>query len=300
MDFQQLRCFLAVAEYLNFTQAAKQLYLGQPALSRQVAELEKELGVQLFFRNNRTVKLTDAGSVLYKYSSPILTKSTEAIEMTRQAALGFTGSLKIGYLGIDDEFLPRVIGSYHKRYPNSVVTINRFTWHDLNKALATNEVDISFTFSAGLERLSGIECHTISRQPLMIVLPSQHPLADQPDIPLSSLADESFILTRQDTSPLASAISMSLCLKHGFSPNIVYHSPLVEIVVMLVEAGLGVSILSRHANLCKRSTLRCFPIDDDEAYINMVVAWKKNNTNSSLPFFIEEIRKAYSLKNLEI
>lgn len=295
MNFQQLRCFLAVAEHLNFTQAAKQLCLGQPSLSRQIAELEKELGVQLFVRNHRAVKLTAAGSVLYKYSSPIVAKSAEAVEMTRQAGLGLYESLKIGYLGFEYKLLPQAIKIYHQNYPNIVFSATRYTWHELDEALVANELDVAFTLSTGLETFSGIEWKNISRNPLTVVLPCSHRLAGQTKIKLSALAEEPFIQTSQETSPLANAINISLCLKNGFSPNLKYSSPYVETVLMLVEAGIGVAILPRHASFFLRPNLSFIDIDDEDAYVDTVIAWKQESTNPALFKFLDEIKKMYSL-----
>lgn len=298
MNFEQLRCFLAVAETLNFTQAAKQLFLGQPALSRQVAELEKEVGVQLFDRNNRKVKLTAAGAVLYKYSCPILDESVKAVEMTRQAGLGFSESLRIGYLGLEYKHLPQAIGSYHKNHPTSDISARRFTWHELNEALFADEVDIAFTFSSGLEAASGIAWQNISRNPLTVVVPCNHPMAKKSKIHLSTLAKEAFIQTSPKTAPLANAISIGLCLKNGFTPNIVHCPEYVETALMLVEAGTGISILPHDTSFFSRPNICFINIDDDDAYIDMVINWKKDNTKLALANFLCEIRRAFSLNEM--
>jgi DNA-binding transcriptional LysR family regulator len=210
MNFQQLYCFCATAEQLNFTRAAKHLYIGQPTLSKHISDLEQELGVKLFIRNNRTVKLTDAGMIFLKHANEIIVKITETLEATRQAGSGLVGTLRIGIIDIEKYFLTHLISKYHRIYPNNHISINRYSWIAINEALNHDEVDLAFTFVHGLEMLAGVTWEKLATVPITVILPLSHPLAKKKKIDLTVCANESFIAVK---SALATSIITQLCLK---------------------------------------------------------------------------------------
>lgn len=290
VDIQRLRCFLSVAEHLNFTQAARHLFLEQPSLSRQVSELEKELGVNLFIRNNKVVKLTHAGLILTKYARNLILDADEAVNITRQAGLGIFGNLNIGFLGVEKDFLPQVVSQFRQKFPQTRITLNRFSWFELNESLDHEKLDVVFTYLQGLEDLSGIAWKKIYTDPLVAVLSATHPLANQQKISIKSLAHESFILTSHATSPYAFESSINLCIKNGFYPTIVQQPVLVETVLLAVEAGLGISILTSRAGTYASPNLRFIELDDNTAAVDLVIAWKNTNSNPTVPLFISELQ----------
>lgn len=317
MDIRQLKYFVAVAEKLSFTEAAKTLYVAQSAVSQQISELERQLGIPLFKRNRRSVALTPAGNVLYCEATGLLKRFDEVAENTKNAHLGFKGHLRIGYIGYGDRrWLPAVLRRFQARYPDVTLEVNRFHQGALIKALRENELDLGITFSFGISDMMGIvdKSETInaaggsdqpvvgSRQPwklrhiltetLCAVLPKDSPLAieykDQ-HMPLQALATAPFILQNRHESPQGYDKTLQICSAHGFSPRIVNTPTLVQTVMLLVEAQIGVAILPGSLATYAGPNLAFIPLDlpKELAQYDIVAAWKADNVNPVLEHLLE-------------
>ena len=303
MDIWQLRYFISVAEHLSFTEAAKELYVGQSTLSKQIADLEKELGVQLFTRNKRSVRLTTAGTVLHNEAQVILAKIDEAIQKVRQTASGYDGTLKIGIMGTSEKLLiPRLVRTFHGRYPNIDVSVERYSWRLINETLNNGNIDIGFTLALGLEGVSGLQSEPMYRFPRCVVLPADHPLANEQAIKFATLANESFLITSRSVNPAVYNDFHCLCANHGFTPKIVSQPDLLETLLLLVEAGVGITVLSHHIEGFLSPKLRLVELIVEEGPgvvpdVLSVAVWKQDNPNLAIPLFIEELRiaKAASL-----
>ncbi|SET82524.1 DNA-binding transcriptional regulator, LysR family [Natronincola peptidivorans] len=290
MDIRQLRYFIAVAEHLNFTEAAKHLFVAQSAVSQQIADLEKKIGVQLFERNKRSVRLTSAGSVLLREAISIVTKSEEAIEKTRQAELGIIGSLNIGFLGYSERvFLPYLIRQFRRDYPKIDLHLNQFNHGMLIEALKTGELDIVFTLSFGLDNIGGIKKKSVFTETISVVMHCEHALASQASVQISDLSKERFITVSRQESPQGFNKTLLMCANSGFYPNIVSEPKLLHTVLLLVDAGMGIAILPKSLKLHSSSSLRFIDIEGEKVEDELMIAWKKNNLNPSIPLFLEEL-----------
>ncbi|WP_432664312.1 LysR family transcriptional regulator [Wukongibacter baidiensis] len=295
MDLRQLRYFIAVAEHLNFTEAAKELYIAQSAVSQQIADLEKKLGVQLFIRNKRSVQLTNAGNVLLQEAIHLISRSEEAIKKTRQAELGIIGNLSIGFLGYTEKiFLPYLIRRFRSNYPKIDLHIDQYNHGMLIEALNTGELDMVFTLGFGVDKIGGLERKSILTEKLSIVMYCDHPLADKSSIKISDLTDESFIVLNRKESPQGFNQTLLICANNGFSPNIVSEPRLLSTVLMLVDAGMGIAILPKSLQLNSSPSLRFVDIEGEKDDNELVVAWKKSNTNPSISLFLNELELAKS------
>lgn len=295
MDLRQLRYFIEVAEHLNFTEAAKHLYIAQSAVSQQIADLEKKLGVQLFIRNKRSVQLTNAGNVLLQEAIQLINKSEEAIKKTRQAELGIIGNLSIGFLGYTEKiFLPYLIRRFRGNYPQIDLHIDQYNHGMLIEALNTGELDIGFTLGFGVDKISGLERKNIFTEKLSVVMYRDHPLADKSSIKISDLADERFIVLNRQESPQGFNQTLLICANNGFSPNIVSEPRLLSTVLMLVDTGMGIAILPKSLKLYSSPSLHFVDIEGDQDEYELVVAWKKTNMNKSISLFLNELEFAKS------
>ncbi|WP_240421317.1 LysR family transcriptional regulator [Paenibacillus periandrae] len=288
MNIQQLLYFISVAEHHNFMEAAKHLYIGQPALSRQIAELEKDIGVLLFSRNNRSVHLTPAGTVLLKYAKSIISLSNEALDNTRKAGRGLIGSLSIGYL-YDKIKIPELIGRFRNKYPNTSVNLNRYNWGSLIEALQHEELNIGFMYSFGLERYPEMEYFNVFQDTLELVMSERHTLSGKSSIKLSDLAKEPFLHMSRNISPLSYEVTLNTCQKNGFTPDVIHESPQTDSLLMLIEAGVGITILPSYVSSQKSPSLRFIDIEGDETKIDMIAAWNKKNNNPAIRLFLEEL-----------
>lgn len=295
MDIRQLRYFISVAEHLNFTEAAKHLFVAQSAVSQQIADLEKKLGVQLFIRNKRQVKLTNAGAVLLKEARYLVDKSEELIEKTRHADLGIIGDLKIGFLGYTErDFLPQLIRQFRRNYPKIDLHLNQYNHGMLIESLNTEALDIIFTLSFGLNNIGGLTKKKVLTEKISIVMHCEHPFANRQSINIKDLANERFIALDKRESPQGFNKTLLMCANSGFTPNIVSEPRLIQTVLLLVDAGIGIAILPKSLQANASPSLRFIDIEGEQAEDELVVAWKKANSNPSIPLFLEELDKVES------
>ncbi|HEY3425860.1 MAG TPA: LysR family transcriptional regulator [Negativicutes bacterium] len=291
MDIRHLRSFVAVAQYLNFTEAAKRIYIGQPALSRQINDLEKQIGVELFIRTSRSVRLTTAGATLLKEANALIAKVDEVVEKTRQAYSGAVGGLKIGCFGVEGSIFPQMIKDFRTLYPHISIDIQILTSKEINDGLEQEELDVGFTGFWGNNPQSSFMLRIVDRTKLCFVLLRDHPYANQASLDISALAQERFIMLPQIDNPASFEWFVQKCKKAGFTPNIINQSPRLESIFWQVEAGLGISVFPRDIIFTRFINPSICFVDmcGNDAFGNIAVAWKQENKNPSIPLFIKEI-----------
>ena len=292
MDIKHLKSFMAVAECLSFTEAARQLYVAQSAVSQQIAELEKELSVRLFMRNKRTVKLTSAGEVLLKEAVFILSRLDEAVNKTKLAHSGLIGHLRIGFLGYTEKlFLPSMVRRFRRFYPQIELHLEQYHHGDLIEMLSSQELDIGFTLAFGIESVDALERKVVHQETIAMVMPATHPLVDDPSLRLSDVASDPFIVLNRRVSPQGYQQTLQICSRSGFTPNIVHEPRLMQTVLMLVDAEMGVAILPESAKNHASPRLRFIPLGEPESAYQLVVTWNKHSQNPSVGIFLDELEK---------
>ncbi len=182
MELRQLKYFVTVAEELNFRRAAEKLYIQQPPLSRQIRQLETELGVELFHRTKRSVSLTEAGQALLNEARLTLAQAQRAVNAAQQTQ---TNKLTIGFsLCAFDRVLPEIITTFRQQYPENRINLTEMSKEKQIQALFKNQIDIGFCYAPITQpELASL---TILSEPLVVVLPSDHCLAQQEQIELRS------------------------------------------------------------------------------------------------------------------
>ena len=290
MNMRRLECFMAVAECLNFTAAAKRVFIGQSALSQQIAALEDELGTKLFDRTKHSVRMTIAGEILYTESRAIFSQIDEAIQKVRLANSGSLGSLKIGFLAmVVIPFLPQVAAAFLRRHPRIDLNLLPLYQGKIQEDLINGKLDLAFTRPHGLPD-PGFVCQTVYADTLAVAMRHDHPLASHDRINFSLLASEPFITYPKDVSPHLLDRILRLCAKAGFTPNIVKQSNRIESLLFLIEAGAGIGILNRRIEkIHLNKNVRFVDIDSDEDISNdLVLSWKSSNVNPAISFFVNE------------
>lgn len=298
MDMRPLRYFITVAEHLNFTEASKELYVAQPAVSQQIAYLEKKLGVKLFHRTKHSVQLTHVGSVFLKDAREILRKLDESFVNARQAEEGLIGTINIGLLSVPvRDFLPRLIRRFKRKYPKVNIKLNYYHVGKMIEKLKADELDIAFTLSLGLQSIGGLEYKTLWTQPHCIIMPQDHPFSNRTSVNIAELANESFVMLEREESPQGFDLLLAACANHGFSPNLVNTASHIEAVLMMVDAGIGLAILPKYFQLYASPSLRFINIEGEDYRVDVLASWKKVNKNPSLSLFIEELEVLLAQKN---
>ena len=291
MDIRQFHYFISVAEHLNFTKAAKQHFIAQTAMSQQILAIEKQLGVSLFIRNNRSVQLTSAGTIFLREAKLIVTIAEEAVKKAQHAAVGFVGSLKIGFLGPNEKrFLPELIRKLHNSYPNVNLTFMQDNTETINDYLKRGLLDVAFTESFNMGKMPELEWKILCSDPIVVVVHRDHPLAGETSINLSSLAHEPFVAIEAQEYQGAFKSMIDFCITQGgFTPNIVSQHRHPETVLLMIEAGVGVALLPLFFNLNPNANLRFIELEGEGDLLHSVVAWKKDYTNPSISLFLKEL-----------
>ena len=241
MDLRQLRYFVAVAEEAHITRAADRLGIQQPPLSRLIRTIERDLDVRLFIRRPRGVELTEAGLAFYREASQLLAGLENAVEVTKSTARGERGRICVGVTptGPFVPFVPKVIHAFRRTFSNVNVTLEERLSGELLDLVRTGRVDVAFLWTP---RAEGLVSFPLLDDPLVVALPSEHPLARSADtaIPVNALARETFIVYgRKDGFGLYAATIIA-CRAAGFNPNFGQESPRLASALNLVAAGLGV------------------------------------------------------------
>jgi DNA-binding transcriptional LysR family regulator len=249
MELRHLRYFTAVAEHLNYSEASRRIHVAQPAISQTILDLEEELGARLLLRDRRTVRLTAAGETFRREALEILRRNEEAVRLTKRASLGEVGRLRIGCFAAGVvTFLPGLVREYHRRFPDVELTL-----HDLNvtqqlEAFDQGQLDVSFSWPLPPERRKEFHEELVYTEYLQLVLPSAHPLtrnlAGDGTIGIKRLSAERFVLLHRQRAPGLYDEVLAFCRRVGnFSPQVVNEPDSMHMVLLLVESGIGVSIV---------------------------------------------------------
>nr|WP_320133930.1 LysR family transcriptional regulator [uncultured Holophaga sp.] len=288
MDLSKLPYFIAVAERLSFTAAAEALCISQSTVSRHVQDFEQEVGRPLLLRNHRSVRLTPAGALLLEEARESLARMEAALQKARGLEGGLLGRLRIGVLGTPEQKLfPGLLKRFRRQQPGVELEIQRFSWRRLNEQLQRGRLDLGFTLSMGLEDYPDLDRISLCSDRLMVVLPSDHPFAGREHLAFQELAGEAFILPSRIEAPAGSAWFAGLCAEAGFTPRIVAEPELMETVLMMVESGLGISVLAGHVAQPPHPGLRFVPFADESSRTDLVLAWRRDNPNPAIPAFVE-------------
>jgi DNA-binding transcriptional LysR family regulator len=284
----QIEYFIAAAKYLNFTEAAKNLYVSQPSLSRQIAILENEIGVQLFFRTKRNVRLTPAGTVLHKELQGIINSIEDAIEKAQQPDLGENSTITIGCLESmnTSTFLPPIIKKFREEHKNVTLILESHSFKQLREKFLKGKLDLIFTLSFEIDDSLGIVWDTVYKGNSYIVMEAANPLANLSNLSIKDLKDENFVIISRDESPKGFDSIMNLCKMNGFEPKIVKQLPNVESVLLCVEAGVGIALFDSQVRY-NSDNIKVFKVEDD--YVSVIMAWKKDNMNPSIPLFVNGV-----------
>ena len=297
MELRHLRYFVAVAEELNFRRAAERLSMAQPPLSQQIHDLEQELGVQLFNRTNRAVQLTVAGRVFLADAYQVLGLSEAAMRRARRANRGELGQLTIGYTSlIHNPLFPAILRLHRERYPEVELILRDLVTIEQMQQLSTNTLDISFATHASFA-ITSLEQETLSqevilREPMVALLPGNHPLAQQSAISLAALANESWIWFARPFDPTTYDYMMRLFEQVGFRPNVTQEINQQQIILSLVSAGFGVSLAPKSiANVGMDAGVVFIDVIDPTPIVEFNIVWRRNDPSPILQTFLTTVRE---------
>ncbi|TDO54504.1 DNA-binding transcriptional LysR family regulator [Kribbella sp. VKM Ac-2527] len=286
MELRQLQSFVVVADELNVGRAATRLHLTQPSLSRQIAALERDLGVELFARVRKRFVLTAAGESFRADATELLRRADEAVQNAQRTQRGELGKLRLRFVqSATFEVLPRLLGAFRQAYPQVVLDLETLTTIRQTEELRDGRIDV------GLLRLPaaepGLASRVVSTDPLVAALPAGHPLAKRSRLRLADLADDTFVLYTRASGPSVFDTIVSYCKAAGFTPRITQHGADVQTIVSLVAAGLGVSLLIAPTPPIDPAAVVYRELSDDLPPWQLSVAWSPDNPSPVLTRFLQ-------------
>jgi DNA-binding transcriptional LysR family regulator len=272
MELRHLRYFKAVAEQGSFSGAARGIYVSQSALSEQIADLERELGVPLFDRSERKLRLTPHGEIFLRESNRVLDDSERAVAMARRSFRGEVGTLRIGFFagGVGAHFA-ELIRRFRTERPDVQVSLTEMRPGAQTQAILDGSIDVAFTRSLAEPYARELRSETLRHHRLEAVLPENHRLA-KGSVDIRELSSERFVLCARETAPAVFDKILALCSEAGFSPHITALPVVRSSVLMLVQAGEGIAIVPEHHESIGSGLSAC-PLKSKDAIVELVMAW---------------------------
>lgn len=276
MELRHLRYFEAVARHSHVTRAAAELHIAQPALSKQISQLERELGITLFDRVGRSLRLTEAGEALLPYARAILAQVEEA-----RAAMAERVGLKAGRVSIGApptvgaHLLPPLLAAFHQRYPGITLRLHEAGIQSLLDLLEAGLTDLAIVALPVSDELLTVT--PLLNEPLVLIVSTSHPLAGRSDVTMAELRNERWILS--PASYELREATLKACRDAGFTPQTVMEGGETETLVRFVAAGLGIALVPALA-VASFHHVVSLTIRDQNLTRSLGLVWRSDRTAS--------------------
>ena len=287
MNFQQLQYFLALADELHFWRTSEKMFITQSALSRHIKIIEQELGIQLFERNNRNVKLTKAGEFLRDEFGKLLGEFESVTRHARLIAIGEIGIVRIGYpASITYSVLPELLRLLNEIHPNLIVELIELIGTEFDAALLGYHIDIGF--NREIPKAKGLTVQKIHTENFALVIPAAHPLAQKNTIDLAEVKNEWFVLPRLSGKSEHVGQMRMIFEQSGFIPRIRFESDRGTTLLGLVAGGLGISLLPISYSDYAPRGLKFIKIPPTTS---LFALWRADDENAIVKNFLTIIQK---------
>jgi len=292
MELRHLRYFVAVAEELHFGRAAERLRIAQPPLSRQIKDLEREVGTPLFERVPRGVELTAAGQAFLPEARLTLAQAERAQRTAQRAALGETGRLRVGFVeaATHSGILPDVLGFFRVHLP--AIGLSLFELDPLRQAEAFREgrIDLGILQGSMLESARWLREESIYTEPIVLAVPADHRLAGRARFTLASLAEEAFVLFPRQTDPALFDDIVARCRTAGFSPRVVQEATGWHTLTSLVGAGVGIGFVPKSISAFQQHGVAYRAVPDLSVQMMLSAVWRAGEKSPVRERFVTALR----------
>ena len=287
MNFQQLQYFLALADELHFWRTSEKMFITQSALSRHIKTIERELGIQLFERNNRNVKLTKAGEFLRDEFGRLLGEFESVTRHARLITSGEIGIVRIGYpASITYSVLPELLRLLDENHPSLTIELIELTGTEFDAALVGYHIDIGF--NREMPKAKGLAVQKILTENFALVIPAAHPLAQKNTIDLTEVKNELFVLPRLSGKSEHVGQLRKIFEQSGFIPRIHFESDIGTTLLGLVANGLGISLLPVSYSHHAPKGLKFIKIPTTTS---LYAVWRANDESASVKNFLTIVQQ---------
>ena len=294
MELRHLRYFITVAEELNFSKAALRLYTAQPSLSQQIKDLEDDVGVRLLNRTKRKVELTEEGAVFLEQARLTLAQADKAVAMARQVSQAKQQLLRIGFVPVAEmKIFPYVLPNLRVQNPDLKIDLLSLNNVDQIRGIKKGELDISFTRDNF--QSDEIESKFVLREPLIFILPKEHPLAKYERIPVQALDGIDFIIPSDEQSKMLHDAILNFAKDHGIEFNIVQKADNILFNINTIGIGLGCTILPGYIATLTMNNTVIRPLDVELPSLDLFVSYRKNSNSTAVQKFMDLLSKVFYL-----
>jgi DNA-binding transcriptional LysR family regulator len=294
MELRHLRYFVAVAEELSFARAARRVHIAQPSLTKQIQQLEQELGFPLLYRTKKKVELLDTGHVFLDEAQRLLRQADSAIQSARRIHTGESGRLAIGFSpSAAAEVLPRILRRYHASYPKVIVDLLEILSTKNTESLLESAMSVALLRSPTFLSRELFCFETIQHERFVVALPDSHPLAKQKSVQIKSLASEPLIVPPfQPGWGYADSILL-IFRDYGIAPRIAQEATGAVAVVTLVAGGFGVALVPASLGNFSLPGVTYRSIKGPCRTSDLTVVWRCDSRASTVRAFLEAVRREY-------
>jgi LysR family transcriptional regulator, hca operon transcriptional activator len=285
MELRHLRYFIAVAETGSLTEAAeRRLHTSQPSLSRQIRDLEYQVGVELLRRGARGVELTDAGRAFLDHARLALAQVDAAVEAARRAAQPAKRTFALGFLtGQEMDWLPEAMRILRDELPNIEVTVSSRYSPDLAEALMRGRLDLAFLRPE--PHVVDLTFKTVTKEPLVVIMPSDHRLASHDAIRVQEIVGETFISV-SNTAPVLRNVIDDYLKRSGINITPDHEVDNLAMAMSLIASTRGIALLPAYAQNFLPWSVVSRPLDRDVPTIDLVIGYSNANTSPILKLFL--------------
>lgn len=292
VELRQLRYFAHIAELEHFGKAAERLHIAQPALTRQIKQLEEEIGVELFERLPRGVKLTSAGRVFFGQTRDLLAQCDKMVKLTQQVSRGRAGLLRIGFAdGVTfNKTFSEILRSFRQGYPEVVLDLVSATSLEQAELLAGNEIDLGFVY--WLPKGQPIQSLQFMEEELMLAVSKSSPLAKRKTLTLKDLNDYPIVWFPRAGSPGYYDLIASPFARSGCSFNVIQEGNNESTMLSLVSADIGATFITESAMRRKPDDVVFIPVCDLKATLSIKAMWNSDDKSPALQEFVSAVKRA--------
>jgi DNA-binding transcriptional LysR family regulator len=291
MELRHLRYFVAVADALSFTKGAEQLHLAQPSLTRQIKDLEEELGVRLLDRTKHRVALTEQGKSFLADAKRLLAHSAEIVESVQHLRDHEIAALNIGYVAnLFPALLPSTLLLFQREFPTVAINLFDMTYADQFRALEDGKIDLGFVGSRKPIEERGLQFRSIASDKTVAALPRRDPLAKKTVVKLKDLNSMFFIGMSEAGYPGYRDWLTATCERAGFVPKVLQDADIERTVIQAVGAGLGVALLPDQVEKLPHEDVVFRPLIP-AVLTESCIAWKSKNTSTALKAYVEIVKE---------
>jgi LysR family transcriptional regulator, benzoate and cis,cis-muconate-responsive activator of ben and cat genes len=291
MELRHLRYFVAVAETENVSRAALKLHISQPALSRQIRDLEQELGFLLLERSAKSVRLTEAGRVFLVEARAVLQRAEDAIKKTRTIAAS-GGDLHVGYApSLTARMLPPALHAFRAELPNVCVKLHDLSTEEMLAELRAGKVQIALLARPMAAMGRGLRFEGLTRDPLRLAVTPKHVLARKREVTLAEAVREPFIAFSRKDYPEYHEMLTSVFAATKVRPRVIEEQDGVSSLIAAVEAGGGVALMPESLSCLAGARLKLVPLSPAPEPLIVGAAWAKDGLTPAAEHFLKSIRR---------